>query len=48
MSPIERVWDSVGRHLARDPGPTASTAELWVRIQVKWSARSPSRHSKYV
>ena len=38
VSPIEHVWDFVGRRLARDPRPVASTDELWVRIQTIWNA----------
>lgn len=38
MSPIEHVWDFVGRRLARDPRPTSSTDELWIRIQATWNA----------
>ncbi|KFM70443.1 Transposable element Tcb1 transposase, partial [Stegodyphus mimosarum] len=30
MSPIEHVWDVIGRRLARDPRPVASADELWV------------------
>lgn len=37
MSPIEHVWDIVGRRLARDPRPVASTDELWLRIQTIWN-----------
>ncbi|GFW12845.1 transposable element Tcb2 transposase [Trichonephila clavipes] len=37
MSPIEHVWDIVGRHLARDLSPAASTDELWLRIQTIWN-----------
>ena len=33
MSLIEQLWDLVGRLLARDPRPTASKDELWLRIQ---------------
>ncbi|GFW34198.1 transposable element Tcb2 transposase [Trichonephila clavipes] len=33
MSPIEHVWDSVGRHLARDSCPAASKDKLLLRIQ---------------
>ncbi|GFW45388.1 uncharacterized protein TNCV_4734951 [Trichonephila clavipes] len=33
MSPIEPVWDLVGRRLARDPRTAASKDELWLRIQ---------------
>ncbi|KFM64843.1 Transposable element Tcb1 transposase, partial [Stegodyphus mimosarum] len=32
MSPIEHVWDVIGRRLARDPRPVASADELWKRI----------------
>ncbi|XP_042896442.2 transposable element Tcb1 transposase [Parasteatoda tepidariorum] len=38
MSQIEHVWDFVGRRLAHDPRPVASTDELWVRIQAIWNA----------
>ena len=38
MSPIEYVWDFVGRRLARDPRPVASADELWVRIRTIWNA----------
>ncbi|KFM74584.1 Transposable element Tcb1 transposase, partial [Stegodyphus mimosarum] len=31
MSPIEHVWDVIGRRLARDPRPVASADELWKR-----------------
>ncbi|KFM76443.1 Transposable element Tc1 transposase, partial [Stegodyphus mimosarum] len=30
MSPIEHVWDVIGRRLARDPRPVASADELWL------------------
>ncbi|GFW70709.1 transposable element Tcb2 transposase [Trichonephila clavipes] len=33
VSPIEHVWDLVGRHLARDPRPAALKDELLLRIQ---------------
>ncbi|GFV64621.1 transposable element Tcb1 transposase [Trichonephila clavipes] len=33
MSPIEHVWDIVGRRLARDLRPVSLTDELWLRIQ---------------
>ncbi|GFV55830.1 uncharacterized protein TNCV_3321191 [Trichonephila clavipes] len=33
ISPIEHVWDLVGRRLARDPCPAASKDELLLRIQ---------------
>ncbi|KFM72979.1 Transposable element Tc1 transposase, partial [Stegodyphus mimosarum] len=32
MSPIEHVWDVIGRRLARDPRPVASADELWITI----------------
>ncbi|KFM57173.1 Transposable element Tcb1 transposase, partial [Stegodyphus mimosarum] len=38
MSPIEHVWDVIGRRLARDPCPVASADELWVRVQTIWNA----------
>ena len=38
MSPIEQVWDFVGRRLARDPRLVASAVELWVSIQTIWNA----------
>ncbi|KFM83131.1 Transposable element Tc1 transposase, partial [Stegodyphus mimosarum] len=34
MSPIEHVWDVIGRRLARDPRPVASADELWVVVTV--------------
>ncbi|GFW02310.1 transposable element Tcb1 transposase [Trichonephila clavipes] len=37
MSPIEHVWDIVGRCLARDIHPVASTDELWLRIRKIWN-----------
>ncbi|GFX56796.1 transposable element Tc1 transposase [Trichonephila clavipes] len=37
MSPIEHVWDIVGRRLARQLRPVASTDELWLRIQTIWN-----------
>ena len=37
MSPIEHVWDLVGRHLARDPRPAASKDELWLLIKAIWN-----------
>ena len=33
MSPIEHVWDLVGRRLAHDPRLAVSKDELWLRIQ---------------
>ncbi|GFV61246.1 hypothetical protein TNCV_500381 [Trichonephila clavipes] len=38
MSPIEQVWDQVGRRLARDPRPAASKDELLLRIQAIWNS----------
>ncbi|GFW49389.1 transposable element Tcb2 transposase [Trichonephila clavipes] len=38
MSPIEHVWDLVGRRLARDPRPEASKDELLLRIQSIWNS----------
>ena len=36
MSPIEHVWDMVGRRLIRQ-GPTAHTLDvLWTRLQTAW------------
>ncbi|GFU95649.1 hypothetical protein TNCV_1213221 [Trichonephila clavipes] len=37
-SPIEHVWDLVGRCLARDPRPAASKDELLLRIQAIWNS----------
>ncbi|GFT06548.1 transposable element Tcb1 transposase [Trichonephila clavipes] len=37
MSPIEHVWDIVGRRLTRYLRPVASTDELWLRIQTIWN-----------
>ncbi|GFV20072.1 transposable element Tcb1 transposase [Trichonephila clavipes] len=48
MSPIEYVWDSVGRRLARDPRPADSKGELLLRIQAIWNSLPTSRHSKSV
>ncbi|GFV41217.1 uncharacterized protein TNCV_2979711 [Trichonephila clavipes] len=33
MSPIEHVWDLVGRRLSRDPRPAAPKDDLLLRIQ---------------
>ena len=33
MSPIDQVWDLVGKRLTRDPCTAASKDELWLRIQ---------------
>ncbi|GFY31686.1 transposable element Tcb1 transposase [Trichonephila clavipes] len=38
MSPIEHVWDLVGRRLARDPRPADSQHELLLRIQAIWNS----------
>ncbi|GFU94471.1 transposable element Tcb2 transposase [Trichonephila clavipes] len=38
MLPIERVWDLVGRRLARDLRPAASKDELLLRIQAIWNS----------
>ncbi|GFX98710.1 transposable element Tcb1 transposase [Trichonephila clavipes] len=38
MSPIEHVWDLVGRRLSRDPRPAASKDELLLRIQAIWNS----------
>ncbi|GFY13084.1 transposable element Tcb1 transposase [Trichonephila clavipes] len=38
MSPIEHVWNLVGRRLARDPHPAASKDELLLRIQAIWNS----------
>ncbi|GFY16218.1 transposable element Tc1 transposase [Trichonephila clavipes] len=37
MSPIEHEWDIVGRRIARDLRPVASTDELTLRIQTIWN-----------
>ncbi|GFW34781.1 transposable element Tc1 transposase [Trichonephila clavipes] len=37
MSPIEHEWDIVGRRIARDLRPVASTDELWLPIQTIWN-----------
>ncbi|GFW40869.1 transposable element Tcb2 transposase [Trichonephila clavipes] len=37
MSPIEHVWDLVGRCLARDPRPVASKDKLLRSIQIIWN-----------
>ncbi|KFM72889.1 Transposable element Tcb1 transposase, partial [Stegodyphus mimosarum] len=36
MSPIEHVWDVIGRRLARDPRPVASADELWLDGYCVW------------
>ncbi|GFW56460.1 transposable element Tcb1 transposase [Trichonephila clavipes] len=40
MSPIEHVWDLVGRGLTRDPRPAVSKDELLLRIQAIWNSLS--------
>ncbi|PRD24850.1 UNVERIFIED_CONTAM: hypothetical protein NCL1_42587 [Trichonephila clavipes] len=40
MSPIEHVWDLVGRRLVRDPRSAASKDELLLRIQAIWNSLS--------
>ncbi|GFV81230.1 hypothetical protein TNCV_4772581 [Trichonephila clavipes] len=37
MSPIEHVWDLVGRRLARDPSYYRFKRRIWVRIQAIWN-----------
>ncbi|GFW31553.1 hypothetical protein TNCV_4419881 [Trichonephila clavipes] len=36
MSPIEYMWDLVGRRLARDPRPAALKDEFLLRLQAIW------------
>ncbi|GFU72656.1 transposable element Tc1 transposase [Trichonephila clavipes] len=48
MSPIEQVWDLVGRCLTRDPRPAASKDELLLRIASNIEFSSTSRHPKSV
>ncbi|GFY33730.1 retrovirus-related Pol polyprotein from transposon 17.6 [Trichonephila clavipes] len=38
MSPIEHVWDLVGRSCARDLRPAASKDELLLHIQARWNS----------
>ncbi|GFT28908.1 hypothetical protein TNCV_3585961 [Trichonephila clavipes] len=38
MSPIEHVWNLVGRHLACDPRLVASKNELLLRMQAIWNS----------
>ncbi|GFX83586.1 transposable element Tcb1 transposase [Trichonephila clavipes] len=38
MSPIEHVWDLVGRRVARDPCPAASKDKLLLSIQAIWNS----------
>ncbi|GFX41164.1 transposable element Tcb1 transposase [Trichonephila clavipes] len=42
MSPIEPVWDLVGRRLARDPRLAASKDELLPHIQAIWNSLPPA------
>lgn len=36
MSPIEHVWDMVGRHLVRHGPPVTGVTDLWARLQTAW------------
>ncbi|GFV68314.1 transposable element Tcb1 transposase [Trichonephila clavipes] len=38
MSPIEPVWDLVGRRITRDPRLAASKDELLLRLQAIWNS----------
>ncbi|GFW88369.1 transposable element Tcb2 transposase [Trichonephila clavipes] len=38
MSPIERVWDFVGRRLTRDPRPAFSKDKLLLYVQAIWNS----------
>ncbi|GFT26466.1 transposable element Tcb2 transposase [Trichonephila clavipes] len=38
MSPIEHVWDLIGRRLARDPRLAASKDEFLILIQAIWNS----------
>ncbi|GFW49320.1 transposable element Tcb1 transposase [Trichonephila clavipes] len=38
MSPIEHMWNLVGRRLARDPRSSASKDKLLLRIQAIWNS----------
>ncbi|GFT29048.1 transposable element Tcb1 transposase [Trichonephila clavipes] len=38
MSPIEHVWNLVGRRLTHDPRPAASKDELLLHIQAIWNS----------
>ncbi|GFU70294.1 transposable element Tcb2 transposase [Trichonephila clavipes] len=40
MSPIEHVWDLVGRRLACDPRPAAAKDEFLLHIQAIWNSLS--------
>ncbi|KFM60109.1 Transposable element Tc1 transposase, partial [Stegodyphus mimosarum] len=47
MSPIEHVWDVIGRRLARDPRPVAFADELWLLISVYRDSKRFVMASKY-
>ena len=36
MSPIEHIWDMVGRRLIRQGPPAPTLDTLWTRIQTAW------------
>ncbi|PRD35979.1 UNVERIFIED_CONTAM: tc1a [Trichonephila clavipes] len=38
MTPIEHVWDLLGRRLARDPRPAISKDDFLLRIQAIWNS----------
>ncbi|GFV30269.1 transposable element Tcb1 transposase [Trichonephila clavipes] len=38
MSPIEHVWNLIGRRLTRDPRPATSKDELLLPIQSIWNS----------
>ena len=42
MSPIEHLWDLIGRRLARVPCPTALKDELWLRKQAIRNSLPPA------
>ncbi|GFS57993.1 transposable element Tcb2 transposase [Trichonephila inaurata madagascariensis] len=44
MSPIEHVWDLVGRRLARDPRPAASKDEVLLLKQAIWNSLPHCTH----
>lgn len=43
MSPIEHVWDMVGRQLVRSGPPAATVDALWTRLQTAWQC-VPQQH----
>ncbi|KFM73384.1 Transposable element Tcb1 transposase, partial [Stegodyphus mimosarum] len=45
MSPIEHVWDVIGRRLARDPRPVASADELWCHHSVELHQDKANSHT---